>query len=213
MVEIVYSCADFAVAVKPYGVLSEYDENRRNMVSELAETLGVAAESVFPVHRLDATTEGLTVYALTKDAAAALSKAVTEGRLHKKYIAFITADDGLAESGEMNDFLFFDRRAQKSFVVDRAKKGAKEARLSYSLGERRDYNGTTVTKAEIELMTGRTHQIRAQFGARRSAIIGDGKYGSRVNYKGAALYSACLSFPFGGEEYAYSIAGRIAFHE
>ena len=183
------------------------------MIDELSETLNLPKESIFPVHRLDATTEGLMVYALTKDAAASFSKTVADGNLCKTYIAFITAADGLAESGEMNDFLFFDRRVQKSFVVDKSKKGAKEAVLSYTLGERFDYRGTSVTKAEIILKTGRTHQIRAQFGARRSAVLGDGKYGSRVNYKGAALFSAGLEFSYGGVDRSYSIADRISLPE
>ena len=199
------------VAVKPYGVLSEYDAGRTNMITELSSALGVPPESVFPVHRLDVTTEGLMVYALSEPAAAELSRAVAGGELKKTYLAFVTAADGLEKEGEMCDYLFFDRRAAKSYVVAPAKKGAKEARLSYSLGEPFEWRGVTVTPATIELHTGRTHQIRAQFSSRRSAIIGDGKYGSRINYKKPALFSVGLSFSFRGKRYDYSIVDRIRF--
>ena len=211
MSELIYRCSDFAVVRKEYGELSEYDETRPNVISSVAQALSVSADSVYPVHRLDATTAGLTVYALTKDAARELSEAITDGRFHKTYIAFVTADERLPETGEMCDFLFFDRRAAKSYVVDSSKKGAKEARLTYSLGEKTEYKGVTVTKAKIGLQTGRTHQIRAQFGARKSPLVGDGKYGSRVNAKKPSLFSAAIKFSFRGEEFAFSIEDEVSF--
>ena len=211
MAEIVYSCRDFAVAVKPYGVLSELDAERENMICSVADTLGVAKESIFPVHRLDATTEGLTVYALTKKAAASLSAEVAAGRLHKKYVAYITLPCGFPESGEMRDHLLFDRREQKSYVVSATKKGAKEAVLTYTLAEKADYRDVTVAKAEIELMTGRTHQIRAQFASRHAPLVGDGKYGSRLNYRHPSLFSVGLSFTYDGKEYSFSAPERAQF--
>lgn len=209
--EIIISCKDFAVAVKPHGVLSEYDAGRANMITELSSALSVPPESIFPVHRLDVTTEGLMVYALSEYAAAELSRTVANGELHKTYLAFVTAADDLEREGEMRDYLFFDRRAAKSYVVAPGKKGAKEARLSYSLGEPFEWRGVTVTPATVVLHTGRTHQIRAQFSSRHSSIVGDGKYGSRINYKKPALFSVGLSFSFRGKRYDFSIADRVRF--
>ena len=209
MLRIIYSCEDYAVAVKPYGMLSEFDAARPNMITSLAEELHLPQEKVYPVHRLDATTEGLMVYALTKNGAAELSKCISEGMMQKSYTALITAADGLPENGEMRDHLFFDRRAAKSFVVSPDKKGAKEAILFYSLAEKYDFRGNTVTQAKIVLCTGRTHQIRAQFGARHSPIIGDGKYGSRVNYKKPALFSSGIEFTFRGERVKYILDEEI----
>lgn len=208
---IIDKTRDYVVAVKPYGVLSEWDKTRPNMIGMLSEELHVPCESIYPVHRLDATTMGLIVYALTRDAAAELSRCIADGGFCKEYLALITASDDLPASGEMRDMLFFDRRQAKAFVVTGEKRGAKEAVLEYSLGESFDYRGTAVTAAHIRLRTGRTHQIRAQFSARRSPLLGDGKYGSRINYKKPALFSCALSFKWRGKTVSYSLGEPEAY--
>lgn len=205
MVRIIYSNKDYVVAVKPYGVMSEFDAQRVNMPAELSDALSVPRESIYTVHRLDATTEGLMVYALTKKAAAELSACISGGSFIKTYVALITAADDLPRSGEMRDMLFFDRRQGKSFVVTGEKHGSKDARLTYELGEPIMWRGIEVIPAKIRLYTGRTHQIRAQFAARKSPLIGDGKYGSRVNYKRPALFSVEISFEWRGEPVFYSL--------
>lgn len=207
--EILYLCKDYIVVNKPYGMLSEKPADgadRANVPDAIAACLaerGIHTEGIFTVHRLDATTAGVMVYALTKSAAAALSKEIAEGRFMKTYLAWITADESLPREGEMRDFLYFDRRADKSFVVKPEKKGAKEARLSYVLGDAFDLDGVCVTPAEVQLGTGRTHQIRVQFASRKSPLVGDGKYGSRVKRKDASLWSVVLRFMWRGEEKVY----------
>ena len=205
MIRIIDSNKDYVIAVKPYGVMSEWDEGRANMPDELSKTLGISREQIYTVHRLDTTTEGLMAYALSKKAAAELSACIAEGRFHKTYIALVTAAEDLPSEGEMTDMLFFDRRQGKSFVVSGDKKGAKEARLKYELLEPIKWRENIVTPARIELFTGRTHQIRAQFAARRSPLIGDGKYGSRVNYKRPSLFSCALSFEWKEEKISCSL--------
>jgi 23S rRNA pseudouridine1911/1915/1917 synthase len=230
MLEILEIRKDWIVAVKPFGVLSEDPapsarpdpvpasgktgggEKERGMPSLIRQALteqGAAFEDVYPVHRLDRTTEGLTVYALTKKGAAALSGAVARGKTEKIYAAYLTPSPDLPSSGEMRDFLFFDRKRDKAFILDPEKaegrRGAKEAALRYELTDRFEWRGREVARARVELMTGRTHQIRAQFGARRSPLIGDGKYGSRVNYKGPSLFAVELAFPWDGGDVRFRI--------
>lgn len=212
--QIIHLTADYIIINKPYGMLSEKPSvgNRENVPDAIEKYLtenGVNFESVYTVHRLDATTEGLMVYALTKKAAAAISGEITDGHFCKIYLAWITADESLPKNGEMRDYLFFDRRADKSFVVKPEKKGAKEAKLSYTLGEPFELDGYTVTPAKIELETGRTHQIRVQFASRRSPLIGDGKYGSRVKRKGAALWSVELGFRWKGQNVRYELTSAL----
>lgn len=193
--------ADWAVAVKPYGVLSEDggEPGMPSLLRQMLDDMGAPYEDIHPVHRLDRTTEGLMVYALTKKGASALSRAAAEGKLRKIYTAYLTAAPDLPAEGEMRDRLFFDRRRDKSFVVppDADRRGAKEAVLRYRIADTFDWRGHTVSEARIELLTGRSHQIRVQFGSRKSPLLGDGKYGSRVNRKGPSLFSTELSFPWG----------------
>lgn len=207
---VIHLTHDYIVINKPYGMLSErpVSGNRENVPEEIEKYLtenGVKFESVYTVHRLDATTEGLMVYALTKKAAAALSQEISDGRFRKVYLAWISADENLPKEGEMRDYIYFDRRADKSFVVKPEKKSAKEAVLTYTLGEPFELDGNLVTPAEIKLGTGRTHQIRVQFASRKSPLIGDGKYGSRVKRKGASLWSVELGFRWAGEDVRYEL--------
>ena len=201
MPTIIHITTDFTVIFKPAGMLSE-GEGSDAVPTALREALaesGVTPEGIYTVHRLDRTTEGLMIYALTKSAAARLSKIIADGELEKEYSALISLPEGFAESGEMRDYLFFDRRRDKSFVADSARRGSKEAVLTYTLTEVGEYREKPAAVARIKLQTGRTHQIRVQFGSRKAPLFGDGKYGSRVNYKHASLRCVKLSFPWKGE--------------
>ena len=120
--EILFEDRHVVVAVKPRGVLSEYSEQEENMVTLLGG-------KVYPVHRLDRTVGGVMVYAKTQKAAAVLSAAIGRGELHKEYTAVVTGTLP-APQGELHDLLFKDSRANKSYVVQAPRKGAKEALLS-----------------------------------------------------------------------------------
>lgn len=193
MIDILHHTRDFVVVNKPRGMLSEGE-----CPAAIAETLRAMGEprpdELYTVHRLDRTTAGLMVYARNKKAAANLSACIAGGDFHKTYVAFVTADPELPASGELRDLLFFDRSHDKAYVVDAAhsRKGAKEAILTYETAGTFDLDGVTVTKLLVYPQTGRSHQIRIQFASRRSPLIGDGKYGSRVKYRNASLISCGL---------------------
>ncbi len=210
MLEIVYRCHDYAVIFKPLGMLSEEnaETDAANAPKALREALseeGFAAQNVHTVHRLDRTTEGLMVYALNPTAAARLSRIIADGKLEKRYSALISLPPEFPNFGEMHDRLYFDRRRDKAFVADSSRKGAREAALSYELVKTGVYKDTAAASARIRLQTGRTHQIRVQFASRRAPLLGDGKYGSRVNFKSASLRSVELSFPWEGKTVRYEV--------
>ncbi|MBQ8332313.1 MAG: RNA pseudouridine synthase [Clostridia bacterium] len=210
-IHIVHLCRDYAVVVKPYGILSEGtspDALPVILEAELKQA-GTNFESIHPVHRLDRTTEGLILLALNKKAAAQLSQMVQERQIQKHYTAFLTRDAGLAESDTLIDYLFFDKRADKSFVASKTKTSAKLAQLTYTLTETRQIGDTAVTRAEIDMLTGRTHQIRVQFASRKSPLIGDRKYGSRVHCKAPALLCTGIVFEWKGEMKTYSIPAEF----
>lgn len=179
------------VCEKPAGVLSQAGEGP-NMLDALKTAAG--SGEYYPVHRLDTASSGLMVYAKTAAAAAALSKSMTENRVTKEYLCLV---HGAPEesAGTYVDLLYRDARKNKSFVVKSPRRGVKEAKLSYQTlltGETK-YGACSLVR--VRLFTGRTHQIRVQFSARKTPLLGDGKYGAKDHCPFLALYSARLSFP------------------
>ena len=188
--EILYQDHEVVVAVKPRGVLSEDKPDEQTMPRLLAAEVG----KVWAVHRLDRAVGGVMVYARTAKAAAAISAAVQAGTLHKIDTAIVTGTPDPAE-GEWRDYLYHDARQNKTFIADRARKGAKEAVLRYRVTDRRSVDGQEFSRVSVELFTGRSHQIRVQFASRRHPLVGDGKYGSRQKAPFVALFATELSFP------------------
>ena len=183
---LLYSDRAIAVAVKPVGVQSERGPG--GMPGLIASALGCAESGVYPVHRLDAVTGGVMVYALSAGAAAALSRAVQAGEMRKTYLA---VTEGLPPAeGRWEDLLFFDTRSRKAYVVDRPRRGAKQAILTF---ERLKTAGDRAL-VRVQPLTGRTHQIRVQFASRGFPLAGDRRYGAKTG-KTAALWSHTLSFP------------------
>ena len=189
-VRILFEDEHIAVVFKPYGMLSERHDSLPNVPAVLEELCG---STIYPVHRLDRTTEGLVVYAKTPSVAAKLSAAIAGGSVHKAYLAAV---EGVAEDGgELRDLLYFDRTRNKSYVVKRERKGVKEARLVYERLSTAEYEGHTVSLVRVELLTGRTHQIRVQFASRKHPLVGDRRYGSTVPADNIALCACELIFP------------------
>lgn len=189
-VRIYYEDEHIIVAVKPYGVLSEAHDSLPSLPVMLSRQCNC---EIYPVHRLDKTTQGLIVYAKTSASAARLSAAIQNGEVQKTYLALI---EGVPDAGgELTDLLYFDRKKGKSYVVKRERKGVKEAKLSYERLETTELGGMTVSKVRVRLLTGRTHQIRVQFASRRMPLVGDRRYGSHVAAGNIALCAAELQLP------------------
>lgn len=159
------------------------------MISLLEEHTGGA---VFPVHRLDRETGGVMVYAKTPAAAAALSAQITQKQMKKEYLALVHGQ--APDSGEMLDLLFYDRTKNKSFVVSKARKGVKEARLAYRTLCSEKRNGLPYSLVQVRLLTGRTHQIRVQFASRQMPLAGDRRYGAKDDFPVLGLWAYRLSF-------------------
>ena len=111
----------------------------------------------------------------------------------------------LPKEGCFSDYLYKDTKKQKMFPVKKLRKGVKEAVLHYQVLEERD----GLALVDVELETGRFHQIRAQFSAHGFPLFGDGKYGSRQKGN-VALHCYTLSFPDpkSGEELHFTIQDR-----
>ena len=182
--EILYSDNHLAVCIKPVGLDAE-----SGVPAALKELLG---GDIFPIHRLDKNVGGVMVYARTKQAAAALSKAVQEGSMVKEYVAMVHGTP--PETGDWTDLLFKDSSKNKVFVVKKERKGVKKARLEF-----RTLSAGEESLVRIRLHTGRSHQIRVQFSSRGFPLVGDHKYGSRDEQTAPMLFSCCITFPWKGE--------------
>ena len=192
--KLLYQDAQIVLCVKPAGVLSE-----EGGMPELLRAQTGAAQ-IYCVHRLDRAVGGLMVYAKTKDAAASLSQQIAEGRFEKRYLAVCRGD--APERGEMRDLLYHDAKTNKSYVVKRMRKGVREAVLRFETLERQ--NGLCLVR--VELLTGRSHQIRVQFASRQLPLSGDRRYGGGEGE--IALWSSELRFlhPASGEKLLFCAA-------
>lgn len=182
--KIIHQTAEYVVVSKAAGEDSEHD-----LPGLLAEQNGDRATDYYVVHRLDKAAAGLLVLARDRATAAELSRQLTENRLRKRYLCVVP---GVPEpaSGEMQDLLYKDKMKQKMFPVKRKRAGVKEASLTYRVLQTQ----APLALVEVELKTGRFHQIRCQFAARKLPLVGDGKYGSRVRSPHLALFCRTLSF-------------------
>lgn len=143
------------------------------------------------IHRIDRPASGVVVFARTGKALTRMNELVKERRIEKKYWA-IVKNRPENDKGELRNFLLKNEKKNKSFVVESKKEGAKEAILTYCLiNESRDYK-----LLEINLLTGRHHQIRAQLSAIGCPIKGDLKYGFDRSNKDASisLHARSVSF-------------------
>lgn len=142
-------------------------------------------------HRLDRPVSGIVIYAKTSKALSRLSELFRQGTIRKYYWA-VTASAPRDPEGALCHYLKRDRSRNKSLVVDSGTKDAKEARLSYrTLGVSDSY-----VLLEVELITGRHHQIRCQLAHIGCPIKGDLKYGARRSNPdgGISLHARSVSF-------------------
>lgn len=201
---IIYKDGSIIVAIKPSGVLSE-DGKAPGMPSLLAD----GGKKPLLVHRLDREVGGVMVLAKNNASAAHLSRLICNGGFKKEYLAVVSGET--AEKGVLEDMLFFDRAKNKTYVVDRERKGVKKAALEFERLSVRSVDGQTFSLLKIRLFTGRTHQIRVQFASRRHPIVGDRKYGSTLNCP-TALFSHSLKFTSeSGEKRRFSALPEASF--
>ena len=143
------------------------------------------------VHRLDRPVSGLVVFARTSKALARLNKMFTEGEVHKTYWAIVKNAPRTSE-GTLEHWLVRNEKQNKSYAYDHERPNAKKAILKYRTISHSDH----YTLLEVNLMTGRHHQIRCQLAAMGCPIKGDLKYGApRSNPDGSiSLMSKRVEF-------------------
>ena len=134
------------------------------------------------VHRIDRPVSGAVIFAKTSKALVRLNEMIREGRIRKVYWA-LTENRPAEECGELRHYILRDGRTNRSKALDAPRAEAKEARLRYRIIGA----GTRYTLVEVELLTGRHHQIRAQLSKIGCPIRGDLKYGARRSLPGGGI--------------------------
>lgn len=194
---ILYEDNHILVVNKKAGEIVQGDKTGDEPISEtykafIAQRDGKPGQVFMGVpHRLDRPVSGITVLAKTSKALERLNGMFRDGNIHKYYWALVCASPQ-PEQGELTDYLSRNEKQNKSFVVRAGTKDAKLARLRYrKIGQTDRYH-----LLEVELLTGRHHQIRCQLSHLGCVIKGDLKYGApRSNPDGGiCLHSRRIEF-------------------
>ena len=185
--EILYQDPDILVCIKPNRVLSTDEPG--GLPDLLRQELGNPKADVRTVHRLDRVVGGLMVLARNAGSASELSRQIREDGFEKEYLAVLHG--GPAENtGTLQDLLLRNKQERKTYITLEPGKGVQEAILHYWVLGRAE----GLTKVRIQLVTGRTHQIRAQFSGRNWPLVGDRKYSLNEDPCEIALWSHKISF-------------------
>ena len=199
MLTMLYLDDHIAVCVKPPRVLSTDEPG--GMPDLVRQTLGDIRADVRTVHRLDRVVGGVMVLARNAAAASELSRQIREGSFEKKYLAVVHGAPE-EDSGELRDLLGRDKARKMTFVAEAPGKGIQEAVLRYRVLNRAE----DLSRVEVTLLTGRTHQIRVQFASRGQPLVGERKYSTLDDPCEIALWSCFLRFhhPVTGEELTFT---------
>ncbi|WMI82243.1 RluA family pseudouridine synthase [Anaerotignum sp. MB30-C6] len=190
--KILFEDEAMLVAIKPQGMPTQGDKTGDlDLLSALQEHCG---HPLGLVHRLDRPVGGLLVFAKTKKAETAFAKEMQEGRLEKGYRTVLCGKLP-EEKGRLVDYLKKNMRTNLSEVVSPNDKGGKKAILHYEVLETATIEGQVLSYVEIQLETGRHHQIRVQTANAGAPIWGDKKYNPMFKRGGRteiALWSCFL---------------------
>lgn len=145
-------------------------------------------------NRIDRNTGGIVIAAKTAEALRVMNQKIKDRELDKRYLAIVEGTPKPKE-GSLKGYLFKDAKQNRVFVTDTPQTGSKSCQTNY----RTLASANGLSLVECELITGRTHQIRAQFAHAGHPLLGDGKYGKldkRFDRNYQALYSYKLTFQF-----------------
>ena len=207
-VKIIFEDNHVLVAYKPAGILSQEDSTGApDMLTILKDHIKIRDNKPGNVwlgllHRLDRPVSGVMVFAKTSKCASRISEQIRQRKVSKRYKAVVS---GLfeAKEGSFENYILKDGKTNTVRVFDRAVPDAKKAKLGYRVLASAD----GLSLVEVELDTGRSHQIRAQMANAGHPLIGDRKYGRGTDACDIALQSYLIGFshPVSGEYMEFTI--------
>ena len=145
-------------------------------------------------NRIDRNTGGIVIAAKNAETLRIINQKIKDREMDKRYLAIVEGTPR-PQKGSLKGYLFKDAKKNRVFVTDTPQTGAKSCQTNYQVIA----TNQGLSLVECELITGRTHQIRAQFAHAGHPLLGDGKYGKlNKNYDRnfQALYSYKLTFQF-----------------
>ena len=201
--KILYEDNHIIVVVKPAGIPVQADKSQDldllTVIKEYIKEKYNKPGNVYLglVHRLDRMVGGVMVFAKTSKAASRISEYIRQKNFKKKYLAIVNGKLKVSDKvNVLDNYLVKNERINMSKIVDKSVKNSKNANLEYKVIKNFTYNNKEYSLVDINLNTGRHHQIRVQFAGIGAPLYGDQKYGQKVNKVGQnlALWSYYLSF-------------------
>lgn len=208
--KILFEDENIIVCIKPAGISSQtergFDPDMVSILMNYQHEKGIENPYVGVIHRLDKPVSGVMVYAKTKTAASKLSAELASHSFSKKYYAIVmnsgqNIENILGNTGTLKNVLVHDVKTNSSYVSENDKNG-KEALLDYKVSGTTVIDDISLALLDINLLTGRHHQIRVQLSHAGFPILGDKKYNNKMPEKlpyklkktGLALWAYNLSF-------------------
>jgi 23S rRNA pseudouridine1911/1915/1917 synthase len=189
MLEILHEDSNCIIVNKPAGVPTQPDKTSdRSALDMVTKYLG---RQVFVVNRLDRPASGVLVFAKSSNSAGKFSALFQSDKIDKKYWVMVK-NKPKENSGTLEHYLKKGSKSNKSLVFEDDKKGGKKAVLKYEVLKSLD----NYHLLEIQLKTGRFHQIRSQLAAIGSPIKGDVKYGARRSNTNRSIHLHARNISF-----------------
>ena len=202
---VLYEDKDIIVVFKPRKIetINETGDSLCDLVEKQKN------EKVFAVHRLDRNTEGLVVFAKNLEAKNSLDDAFKNRTIHKYYLALVAGVPAIKQDN-LVAYLKKDEANSLVSVSDKKEPGYEEIKTNYKVLKENENSSVL----EVELLTGKTHQIRAHLAHIGYPIIGDEKYGNSKVNKAFSKRFQCLCayklvFDFGPQNYLAHLSSKI----
>ncbi len=191
-INIIYEDNHLLVVEKPVNIPVQEDKSKDIDMIKILKEYRIKKENkpkdayIGLVHRLDRPVGGIMVFAKTSKASARLSKQIQDHSFCKTYLAVVKGT--LPKKGILEDYLIKNKETNISSTTTKEK--GKYSKLEYKVLKEKN----NLSLVEINLITGRSHQIRVQFSSRNHPLLGDSKYGKNKENINIALFAKAITF-------------------